>query len=460
MSQLNVDKVVSLTGGGGTAEFQLEASGNFNFDSGTLYVDSSNNRIGVNDASPSFTLDIAGTDGMKVPVGTTAQRPGSQVEGLFRYNSSDRTFEGYSYDQDAGAVQWGPIAGAGSSLPDQSTNRYSASYTVGALLRSDGTNAYWSFDGENDTGWSTARIWTHGYVGGGYQNGSPWNNVNRTVHATDTSTNLGDILDRSGAYMSGSWHDTRHFFHSMENTYRGSSNYTNAMSMSTESGVTHQSQWNMTVNRDSMGSHQDHVFAGGYSYLYGGGNSRTDVFNLKTEVMRTSGFPPNFDDGGDDPTWGGHGRLYGWVKRSGTRRGQFFKTESWVSWEHGPGGDGWKKILPSMLGHMYVGTGNNNQNGNQKCSDLTGIQVRGLNFGNMGEENFEMGMRKGYCLGNYNGSQNNNTFKVNYNSDSYNNLGGNAPPTGHGGMSSAHCSSSSSVSGQGNYDYGTAIPNY
>ena len=157
MSQLNVDKVVSLAGGGGTAEFQLEASGNFNFDSGTLYVDSSNNRIGVNDSSPSFTLDIAGTDGMKVPVGTTAQRPGSPVEGLFRYNSTDRTFEGYSYDQDAGQFN-GSIAGAGSSLPDQSTNRYSASYTVGALLRSDGTNAYWSFDGENDTGWSTAEF--------------------------------------------------------------------------------------------------------------------------------------------------------------------------------------------------------------------------------------------------------------------------------------------------------------
>ena len=56
MSQLNVDKVVSLAGGGGTAEFQLEASGNFNFDSGTLYVDSSNNRIGVNDSSPSCLL--------------------------------------------------------------------------------------------------------------------------------------------------------------------------------------------------------------------------------------------------------------------------------------------------------------------------------------------------------------------------------------------------------------------
>ena len=40
----------------------------------------------------------------------------------------------------------------------------------------------------------------------------------------------------------------------------------------------------MTVNRGSMGSHQDHVFAGGYSYLYGGGNARTDVFNLQQRL--------------------------------------------------------------------------------------------------------------------------------------------------------------------------------
>ena len=127
MSQLNVDKVVSLTGGSGTAEFQLEASGHFNFDSGTLYVDSTNNRIGINDASPSYTLDISGTDGMKVPTGTTAQRPGAAVEGLFSYNSTERTVEGYSYDQTAGQVQWSPIAGAaGSGTTDQSTDRYSA----------------------------------------------------------------------------------------------------------------------------------------------------------------------------------------------------------------------------------------------------------------------------------------------------------------------------------------------
>ena len=79
----------------------------------------------------------------------------------------------------------------------------------------------------------------------------------------------------------------------------------------------------------------------------------------------------------------------------------------------------------------------------------------------MGEENFEMGMRKGYCLGNYNGSQNNQTFKVNYSTDGATYLGGTAEPKGHSGMSSAHCSSASSVtSAAASYDYGTNIPNF
>ena len=70
MSQLNVDRVVSLSGGGGTAQFQLESSGNFNFDSGTLYVDSANNEVGINTTNPRSNLDIAGTGSVVVPVGT------------------------------------------------------------------------------------------------------------------------------------------------------------------------------------------------------------------------------------------------------------------------------------------------------------------------------------------------------------------------------------------------------
>ena len=120
----------------------MESSGNFNFDSGTLYVDSANNEVGINTTNPRSNLDIAGTGSVVVPVGTTAQRPGSPVQGMFRYNSTDGTFEGYSLNSSTNQPEWGPIAGAGGGgTPEQSTNRYSDDYSVGAVLKSNGTEA-------------------------------------------------------------------------------------------------------------------------------------------------------------------------------------------------------------------------------------------------------------------------------------------------------------------------------
>ena len=47
------------------------------------------------------------TDAIELPAGTTGQRPGSPVAGMFRYNSTDGQFEGYT-------DEWGAIAGGGS----------------------------------------------------------------------------------------------------------------------------------------------------------------------------------------------------------------------------------------------------------------------------------------------------------------------------------------------------------
>ena len=66
-------------------------------------------------ASPSFTgtatfagnIDMSGTGAIDVAAGTTAQRPGSPSNGMFRYNSTDGAFEGYA----SGA--WGAIGGSG-----------------------------------------------------------------------------------------------------------------------------------------------------------------------------------------------------------------------------------------------------------------------------------------------------------------------------------------------------------
>ena len=68
---------------------------------------------------------VDGTSRIKVPSGTTAQRPGTGVAGDFRYNSDDDQFEGYS------AGSWGAIGG-GASESDTSVSSTSATaiYTV------------------------------------------------------------------------------------------------------------------------------------------------------------------------------------------------------------------------------------------------------------------------------------------------------------------------------------------
>src|SRR6056300_1637304 len=85
----------------------LTVSGDLTVDTNTLKVDSTNNRVGIGNATPDVSLDIgSATDAVHVPVGTTAERPTSPAAGYFRYNSTTGDFEGYT---DA----WGAIAGGG-----------------------------------------------------------------------------------------------------------------------------------------------------------------------------------------------------------------------------------------------------------------------------------------------------------------------------------------------------------
>ena len=102
-AQTNVTSLGTLTAlTGGT--------GDFNWDSNTLVVDSSANRVGILNASPDVTLDIgSATDAVHVPSGTTAQRP-TGAAGYFRYNSTTSQFEGYT-------DSWGSIGGGGGSAP-------------------------------------------------------------------------------------------------------------------------------------------------------------------------------------------------------------------------------------------------------------------------------------------------------------------------------------------------------
>jgi len=92
----------------------------------------------------SGNIAMTGTGAIDVPTGTTAQRPGSPTTGLFRYNSTEGEFEGYT------ASGWGAIAGGGGGASDfkylalrNAANNGSASYPAAdfTLVTSGTTSA-------------------------------------------------------------------------------------------------------------------------------------------------------------------------------------------------------------------------------------------------------------------------------------------------------------------------------
>ena len=62
-------------------------------------------RIGINTDAPRCLLDVNGVDAIKIPVGTTSDRP-TPVTGMIRYNTDLSLYEGY------GGTAWGSLGGA------------------------------------------------------------------------------------------------------------------------------------------------------------------------------------------------------------------------------------------------------------------------------------------------------------------------------------------------------------
>jgi hypothetical protein len=120
---------------GGTGLTSLTA-GRIPFGAGTsafgnsanLFWDSSNNRFGVNTATPAVTAAFVGTDAVQLPVGTTGQQP-TGAAGMLRFNTTTTSFEGYN------GTTWASVGGATVSN-DTSTSSFEyplfAAVTTGA----------------------------------------------------------------------------------------------------------------------------------------------------------------------------------------------------------------------------------------------------------------------------------------------------------------------------------------
>ena len=289
-------------------------------------------------------------------------------------------------------------------------------------------------------------IYTRGYLSGGYKNSSPWKNTNRTVHSTDITTNTGDTLDYGGSYAAGGFSDYHQYVYGVADSFSGASTHTSSVNMATETGRTHNADWNTKTTRDMVGC----MLTPGLTmaYLTAGGSTATDKHNYVTEVMYSAGSAPAGPTVGDSygnvAAW--FGATKGWVWKTGQGGNFTFATETWASGGTTVATDGWGKALPTKHGHAYVKNGGNIVAGAYKLNDTTGAQIRtDLSFDTSGEENYQMGQDWGYCVGHYNGAQNNNTYKVNSLTDAYTVMGADTQPKGHDGASSGATASASSM---------------
>jgi hypothetical protein len=118
-------------------------------------------------------------------------------------------------------------------------------------------------------------------------------------------------------------------------------------------------------------------------------------------------------------------------------------TDSYSSMGYSAGAHGQQKGLSSKDNKGYGGNEGNYNGGNSfrvtNIETESSITTVTKPMTNMGEENYVHGQDKGYCLGQYDGAQNNRTFILTYATNSGFETGSTTQPKGKGGCSSGHC---------------------
>jgi hypothetical protein len=341
-------------------------------------------------------------NGIRVPQFNSASRPASPVQGQIIYNTTLRTLE-----------LW------------------------------DG--GYWRAVYDRGRPFLYRTIITTSYVCGGYKDSTPWFNVNRMLHSTDTCTNLGNQIPAYMSYVSGACNLTKGFAFGSGGGWSGATNQMHAFNMATETSGGYIGTMRNSRDLATVGF-KEHYFA----YIGGGGTADVDVFNLTTESMYGTNIGPDVsgaDDGGAmvDETAAYLYTSSGSVKLMfATEVGYEATTPKYRTTDTGiRGAHGQQRGISSKVGKGYAGN---------EGSWGGGFNLRRFSFatdtqfgtspkpiGNSGEENFDMGQDKQYMFGMHDGAQNNRGWRFNYSSDSGYELGAGSVRTGVPGGSSGVC---------------------
>lgn len=284
-------------------------------------------------------------------------------------------------------------------------------------------------------------IISNAYTMGGYKDGTPWSNVNRTVSATDTTTNLGDLLELPTNYKGGACSRNIYYMFGATATNAGASNYITAFNMRTEASYTSAGSRYLSVSAGYNGvMFKEHYKAYTHQSAQGTG---IEEFNMITET--TNGVVANiWQDYSWAMSWETHGIL--WASDGASNRNFHFATNTPVTRggtqvsAHHQQKSVQSKVLFCYAGNEGSYNGGYNYRRTNMVTDITSGTVAKPGIANNGEENYTMGQEHQYMIGVYNGSgQVNVSTKFYYSTESGVTGGSTMEPKGHAGASSAVC---------------------
>jgi hypothetical protein len=375
--------------------------------------------INQDDASVGMLFFRAINNGSETNPLLTLDRPNQRV-GVGNFSTSSRP--GFTLDVNGDINTTGQFRRNGvifNPLPAQSAS------TIGAALRSDGTNAFWDIGGGGSGGGTSALPYaaedryrvgfqiTRGYAMAGYKDSTSYKNVCSINHANNTLTNHGDLLTNGQGYCAGAQNLSMFAYVMIAvNGVGGTGSTCSKINMNTNANAGTTS----INNNRSATSIMRRDFR--YAYVYGGGDSRPDRFNLSND---TSALAPNGNPSGDENNpAGGYGATYGWSKKNGGYA-YSWANETYAAWPNNPGTDGSNKTMNARHGYNYWNTGGGYRTSANfsKRSSFTGSEATQVGKFECGEETFHTGMNRGYMCGMYDGAQKNTGAVLNYAAETF-----------------------------------------
>lgn len=310
-------------------------------------------------------------------------------------------------------------APAGSDPASPITGQVYFNTTKNNMRHWDGSK--WMDVSIGDTGFKYRTIITKMYVLGGYQNGSPWKNVNRAQASTDTYTNLGDQIVYSASYIQGAPSKTTAWVFSAANAHSTATNQVVGMNLSTETARAANSANYMWTTRQDAG-----VAFKETEYTYVCSKSSMDKFNFTTETSSNPGIGI-LGDGTGAGVQAICDENIAVLYNDGSSQVINFATSQILAAPQGAGANNQQKPINSKTGVGYGGHegtyngGYNYRKWNFSTNEYNQVVARP--YGNIGEENYSMGQEHQYMHGEYDGAQNNNGHKFYYTTDSGYTLG-------------------------------------